>query len=139
MPKLRIPKDKPSPQQPCCGVFAVALMAGVSFEKATKAVRKVGNYGPNWQGSSYSSDRWMALLDLGCATKRVPNPDRLTFGKFFLTLKWGPCYMISAGRHTFVLHEGLVYDQGRPEGVPLHKVLHFNRRRVTSCYERIDT
>jgi hypothetical protein len=94
-------------QGPNCGVTAIAIVAGVSFETAWQVIGQ--HKSGNWKGRTYRHDRIAALKKLGVRFKRLRQPSR-TLQTFVTdhTVR-GATYMVELGSH--MVRVGLVADQ----------------------------
>lgn len=110
---------------PNCGVTAVAIVAGVSFETAWSVIKSIGRYRGNWKGKTTFIEREKALQALGVAYQHVGG-----FGspRFRPTLQsWvrdharpGVRYMVQTTGHIQVVCNGMVADQHGVQPVSKH-------------------
>lgn len=127
-------------REPHCGVLAVAMCAGVPFEKAWDLFAK--HRGPQWRGVTNHAQRIMALAELGAkhsdtfhvpaATLRayrtiqgsVPSDmaPRVTAATFAAKYaRPGVTYMLRVGGHVLTLRDGMLADQGGIAPAAKHK------------------
>jgi hypothetical protein len=126
-----------------CGVLAVAICAGVSFEKAWKACRmRKGS-----KGATCDFQRETAMKTLGVKfdNKRVMLRRGRGFKAHYVqpTLKvfardWttsGVTYMVTLSRHVVTLKDGIVIDQAGAAPVEKHWTRNKRVRRSMKILE----
>lgn len=100
-------------RKPICGVLAVAVIASVTFHKATLAIK--ANMLPHQKrhgGKTYHEQRLGALKQLGIEFKDVMVRD-FTLNRYFQSgmLNSRDMYMINVTGHVIVYHDGYILDQ----------------------------
>ncbi len=111
-----------------CGVTAVALLAGVPFNKAwdklevlhrqTRILRGRVRHPRNWPGTTNHRDRTLALVAFGCDVVEVPLRRRMTLATWVLRYsRPGVTYMVRTTSHVQTVMDGRIVDQTteRPE------------------------
>ena len=114
-------------KKPICGVLAVAVCAGVSYDVAHATVRKATfDRMPSRQrfgGRTYLRDLKTAMSRLGVKlseTIKVNAP--MTVERFANDVaKPGISYLLNVPGHFVTLRDGVVIDQGQCLPVQLHK------------------
>lgn len=98
---------------PCCGVTAVAVVAGVTFDQAYGYMGR--NHGRSWKGVSNLPERRMAMDHFGViyGVPKVYYRKRVSFKAWMKTAKPGTTYMIDVTGHTMVYRDGFLIDQSR--------------------------
>lgn len=132
-----VPEDTPL-GLPNCGVVAVAMLAGVSYEEARAAVASCRDHGnhPSWKGRTYPEERLGALVKLGVVMKRMRSFERTTLNRF--SQKVEPYYgawMVDAGGHSVAIIDGIMYDQHNVRGTSVGREFAGRRHRVVRCYK----
>ena len=98
---------------PNCGVTALAVSAGISFQKAWQTFRAVNPrvYNNRWKGGTYTSDQTKALERLQIAFYNLPI--QKTNLKNFVRdyTQRDTVYMVTTGRHVQTVLNGHVIDQ----------------------------
>lgn len=115
---------------PNCGVTAVAIIAGISFDHAWKLLSVY--YGPRWKGKTNVVQRAAVLEALGVKMEYLITPRRRTLEAYARLLPAGR-YMVRTTGHVQLLQAGMVLDQGGV--VPVSK--HWGRRKLVSHVVRI--
>lgn len=121
---------------PNCGVTAVAVCAGVPFEKAWDVIKNRVKRGGSWKGRTTHYDRVDALNALGVRHSveyvklyRRERGDRLK--DWLPYLNPGLVYLVTVTGHAITVHDGQYVDQHTREFVPLEDTRLLNKR-VTS-------
>lgn len=100
-------------RKPICGVLSTAMIAGVTFDHATDAIKK--NLMPHQKrhgGKTYHEQRCNALKMLGVAFSERAVYDRITLQKWIANYaRFGKTYMITTSSHVVTVKNGLVADQ----------------------------
>ena len=115
MTKLNQLFQNPTDQRkgPNCGVTALAVSAGVSFQKAWDTFRAINPrvYNNRWKGGTYPTDQAKALERLEIAFYSLPVEK--TNLKNFVRDYTAPdtVYMVTTGRHVQTVLNGHVIDQ----------------------------
>lgn len=106
---------------PCCGVYAVALVADVPFHKAWFEIAKYMKRPNAWKGRTTHRERYVALGWLGKRTKRVDCPRGISLRVFVedYTRKGG-VYIVTLGSHIVAVKDGLVCDQYEHAPIAVH-------------------
>lgn len=107
MPAPTPPAD-PS-KWPCCGVVAVAALAGVSFPVAWEVLGRGRAH--NWRGRTMHHMRLDALTELGFRHNTVAMFTGVTLSKFALSCRPGRAYMVAIRGHVVVVCDDMVLDQ----------------------------
>lgn len=127
---IRYPAGYAPRKEPHCGVLAVAIAAGVSFEDAWGTIKAQASYGASWRGRTYDADRSRALKALGASyVERFHVPARMIRGTCHAVAggryverctvatfarrhaKPGVTYLLTVGGHCVTLRDGIVADQ----------------------------
>lgn len=101
---------------PNCGVTAIAIVAGVSFNKAFAFIRDASGRAANWKGTTCIGDRRKAFHHFGIKVAEIDVPTRRE-GRMTLRTwidhraRKGVTYMIDTTRHVQVVRDGVVTDQ----------------------------
>ncbi len=99
-------------RKPICGVLAVAVVAGVTFKKATLAIK--ANMLPHQKrhgGKTYHEQRLGALRDLGIKF-HDQMWDKVALNRFITgAAQPDTMYMINVTGHVIVYKDGFVIDQ----------------------------
>lgn len=101
-------------RKPICGVLSVAILAGVSFAEATKAIK--ANMLPHQKrhgGKTYHAQRMGALSSLGVFFRERKVSSRMTLHRWVVNYcEPGKRYMITTSSHVVTVDEHWnVYDQ----------------------------
>lgn len=115
---------KPAPaypnKYPCCGVVAVAAMAGVPFATAWNLLGQ--DRAHNWKGRTVHSARIAALYDLGYNVNTVQLYGQWTLRAFVEKYaKHGRSYMVHVRGHVMVVRDDIVIDQEGAIPADLHR------------------
>jgi hypothetical protein len=115
MSKLNQLFQNPADQRPGpnCGVTALAVSAGISFEKAWQTFRAVNPrvYNKRWKGGTYTSDQTKALERLQIAFYNLPV-EKTNLKNFVRDYtQRDTVYMVTTGRHVQTVLNGHVIDQ----------------------------
>ena len=116
MSKLNQLFQNPADQRPGpnCGVTALAVSAGISFQKAWQTFRAVNPrvYNNRWKGGTYTSDQTKALERLQIAFDDMMLGQRMNMSRFVreYTAR-DTVYMVTTGRHVQTVLNGHVIDQ----------------------------
>lgn len=106
---------------PICGVFAVALAAGVSTDAAYTVIAGYRKAPARWKGRTHRKDRMKALAHFGVTVKPNYAPPE-TVQRFHATkAQPGVHYMIEVAGHIMTLKDGVLMDQNQVEHVTAHK------------------
>ena len=106
---------------PICGVFAVALAAGVPTDQAYTVMAAYRKCPARWKGRTHRKDRMKALAHFGVRTKAAYAPPE-TVQRFAATrARPGVHYMIEVAGHIMTLKDGVLMDQNQVEHVTGHK------------------
>lgn len=123
-----MPADTPS-NWPCCGVAAVAMETGVSFNKAYETMRQVGGKRRNWKGKSNLPMMNGTVQKLGKTPVEVSPKKRVALKTWVRqTAKKNTLYRVLTSGHAQVVYNGKVYDQGNPEGADIEEFWGKNKR-----------
>lgn len=98
---------------PNCGVTALAVTTGVSFNKAWQTFKAVNprKYNARWKGGTYSSDQQKALEKLGVDFDTLELP-KMTLANFVREhTKRDTLYMVTTTGHVQTVLNGEVIDQ----------------------------
>ena len=98
---------------PNCGVTALAVTAGISFNKAWQTFKAVNprKYNARWKGGTYSSDQQKALEKLGVDFDTLELP-KMTLANFVREYtKKDALYMVTTTGHVQTVLNGEVIDQ----------------------------
>ena len=141
----------------CCGVFAVAYVAGKPIDEVFELFKKRYRKTSRWQGRTTSVIRHEMLNHLGVRCKsmepgmvktiKIPYPDGIKeayAGTSSMTLaKWvdlntakGKTYIVDTTGHVQVVHDGIVHDQHGSKPVD---VFWGRRKRVREATQIIHT
>ena len=116
-----------NPEAPNCGVTAVAIAAGVTFQVAWDILKKIGNRNGNWKGVTYVHQQVTALKELGVKYQHNYIKGRPTLQQW---VQWetkpGVTYMVVTTGHVQVVKDGKVVDQ-TPE--PVHYTKFWGARK----------
>jgi len=103
---------------PNCGVTALAVSTGISFNKAWQTFKAVNprKYGKRWKGGTYTADQLKALDRLEVSYKTVKTGKvlgpKLTLAKFVREhTKRDTLYMVTTTGHVQTVLNGEVIDQ----------------------------
>jgi hypothetical protein len=103
---------------PNCGVTALAVTTGVSFNKAWQTFKAVnpGKYGKRWKGGTYTGDQIKALDRLKVSYETVNTggllDPKITLAKFVREHTKRDCvYMVTTTTHVQAVLNGEVIDQ----------------------------
>jgi hypothetical protein len=120
--------------KPCCGVYAVALIARVNFAEAWNLIRDQNGKGPRWQGKTRIPQVLTALRSFA-VDYRKEHDGRGRSVKNFVENYTRPSglYLIRTGGHFMVVDRQLVSDQTLRSVRPTTASI--ARRRVTHIYE----
>jgi len=108
---FKLPED--SRRGPNCGVTALAVSAGVSFQKAWQTFQAVNprTYGRRWKGGTYTTDQARALERLKVAYDNMQLP-RMNLKNFVDTYAApDTVYMVTTTTHVQTVLNGEVIDQ----------------------------
>ena len=108
---FKLPTD--ARRGPNCGVTALAVSTGVSFNKAWQTFQAVNPrvYGRRWKGGTYTHDQAKALERLKVAFHNLPC-ERVSLKKFVeYYTKPDTVYMVTTTRHVQTILNGEVIDQ----------------------------
>jgi len=108
---FKLPED--SRRGPNCGVTALAVSAGVSFQKAWQTFQAVNprTYGSRWKGGTYTRDQARALERLKVAYDNMQLP-RMNLKNFVDTYAApDTVYMVTTTTHVQTVLNGQVIDQ----------------------------
>ena len=99
--------------KPICGVLSVAMLANVTFARATQAIKN--NLMP-WQkrhgGKTYHEQRLNALRELGVNFVQHPTPAKQTLERWVLTsADPSKVYAVQTTKHVVTVKDGIVVDQ----------------------------
>ena len=115
MTKLNQLFTNPADQRkgPNCGVTALAVSAGISFQKAWDTFRAINPraYNNRWKGGTYPSDQARALERLKIAFYNLPveKTNLKNFVRDYTARD--TVYMVTTGRHVQTVLNGHVIDQ----------------------------
>jgi hypothetical protein len=97
---------------PNCGVTAVAVVAGITFNEAFYLLRKIGGRTRRWKGSTTVDQRAVALEQLGVQTKAWRLRDKMRLETWIrVRAEPGKTYMVRTTGHVQVVRDGWVMDQ----------------------------
>ncbi len=118
MDPLTLPADAASALRaygPNCGVIAVAVAAGVSFQKSWDTFKTINGRSDRWRGVTYAHEHLAALRRLSVKYVRQRDGIGRTLAAFVRdhTNQTGT-YFISTGRHVQIVRGGVVIDQRGP-------------------------
>ena len=100
---------------PNCGVTAVAIVCGITFDEAWTSLRFGRNR--NWKGRTTVSDWLRVLVSRNVPFEvRLPRPTTLQHWATFYA-KPGTTYMVRTTGHVQVVKDGWVIDQLGPRRV----------------------
>jgi hypothetical protein len=122
---------------PNCGVTAVAVLAGVSFQTAWDQIALIANRDGKWKGGTRHSERLAALNLLGVRYTEIHIPRKMrlrTVAAWTMTTP-GVRYMVRTTGHVQVIRDGIVLDQAGPVAAALH----WGRNKLVSNITRIDS
>lgn len=122
---------------PCCGVLAVAMLAGVTFEAAWDAIKPHVRRRGSWQGSTYDWQRRKALEALGVKFVEERFYDKPMTVKTFVEwlAKPNTHYNVHVRGHVVHVFNGVVTDQAESLPAREHRS---GRRKVTQVWQRVD-
>lgn len=115
MTKLNQLFTNPTDQRrgPNCGVTALAVSAGISFQKAWDTFRAINPrvYNNRWKGGTYPTDQAKALERLQIAFYNLPveKTNLKNFVRDYTARD--TVYMVTTGRHVQTVLNGHVIDQ----------------------------
>jgi len=100
---------------PCCGVYAVALLAGRSIGPFFNEAKALLGHNGNWKGRTYWHERKTLLELCGLAYQDVSPP---AWSPRLCLKTWakkhaqpGVTYLVDTTGHTQVVRDGVVIDQ----------------------------
>jgi hypothetical protein len=121
---------------PNCGVTAVAIAAGVSFDHAWEVIKRVGGRQGNWKGRTFRKERLQALFILGVNIEPVPMR-RMTLARFINDVaKFDHRYIVSVTGHTMITKGTAVLDQWGTRSLSSQPAL--GRKRVFEAYRIVE-
>ncbi len=97
-------------QKPICGVLAVAIAAGVTYDVAHEACKRhLAKGRQRFGGKTGDNQREQAMRDLGCTIESVNLRGNLR--SVIEQLEPGQTYNIVYARHVVTVRDGFVIDQ----------------------------
>lgn len=113
-------------RKPICGVLSVAMIAGVSFAKATQAIKdNMLPFQKRHGGKTYHDQRLGALSDLGVRYRDI-KVEKMTLARCIHEhCHPGRTYMINTSSHVVTYRDGEVADQNEISHIRDHS----SRRR----------
>lgn len=109
----------PAVRGPVCGVFAAAMASDKPFEDVLAIARRVVARSASWKGRLYYREL-IALLDaLNIQHREAEGYKGTALISASRTLHSERQYIVFITGHYLTLHQGICYDQSRPEGVPV--------------------
>jgi hypothetical protein len=109
-----------------CGIVAVAMLAGVTYREACKALKRDGTAPDTGKRAAkryygtYHWDRIAALEDLGKQPIDKNMYERHSIRTWAKKLRPDTTFMVRISGHVVTMRGGLIWDQGT-EGVPVAK------------------
>jgi hypothetical protein len=116
-----------------CGPHAVAALSGARLVEAVEHVRRVGDYGPRWNGRSNINELVIALARLGWRSKVAKGRGSLASWVDQHTRASGR-YLVRVGNHFVAVVERKVCDQHTGGFKPIGET-NLGRKRVTHAFE----
>ena len=138
MTELTLPADFKN--GPCCGVVAVAVVAGISQAQAEKMLRaEMPSHRSRWTGGTNKDQRNKVLAKLGIkfTSKYVftvvnGNLKRTTLAIYVREYTApGRTYMLVTNHHVVTVRDGIVIDQRGPAPAAKHWAAKQRVRHVT--------
>jgi len=129
---------------PNCGVTAMAIAAGISFDSAWDLLERVDRRSKKFTGATFDADRERAYKKLGLKTTKINWKDRYDIakkkGNLNLTLRnfveWGTAkgktYIVTTTGHVQVVKDGWVIDQGGAKPI---EEFHGKAKHIDSIHE----
>ena len=99
-------------RKPICGVLSTAMIAKVSFAKATDVIKN--NLMPHQKrhgGKTYHEQRLNALRELGVPFREVPVRKQTLQNWVKCATLTGKLYMVTTSKHVVTVRDELVADQ----------------------------
>lgn len=138
-----------------CGVLAVAMAAGVSFEAAWDALKRIGKKPHNWKGSTRPHERAEALKGFGVrfAEQRLVSASlisglcpayveamgygpRCTVATFATRkAKPGVTYMVRVRGHVVTVRDGMIADQTGIHPAAKHRSARCHANMITEILQ----
>lgn len=106
---------------PICGVFAVALAAGVPTDAAYTVIAGYRKAPARWKGRTHRKDRMKALKHFGVTAKPIYAPPETVRRFAEYRARPGVHYMIEVAGHIMTLKDGVLMDQSQVEHYSTHK------------------
>lgn len=99
-------------RKPICGVLSVAMIAEVTFARATEAIKNnLMPFQKRHGGKTYAEQRKNALLELGFKSRELPVT-KMTLEKWVgKCSELGKIYMVTTSSHVVTVIDGMVADQ----------------------------
>jgi hypothetical protein len=112
---MQYPKDFTTEiaKKPICGVLSVAMIANVTFARATQACKNnMLSFQKRHGGKTYHEQRINALKELGVECREIPVTQKLTLGATIeLICRPSRTYMITTSSHVVTVAQDEVADQ----------------------------